>query len=202
MIRSIKFILLQVFLFLFTIGCDESTPTSEQEFIEVLETEISTVDGRTSLSFTRDVNSTTPQNPPTLKISLRFINISDETLQGLTDSIDGFLDIRLVDEPSVGKRLSINRNSELPPTGTPSRINDVFLTLEPGDIFYMEFHWTHESEEGVKLWDHFGLRGGQMKKVDVNVLATLKLFPGRPLIISPLLNLELTYIKLEELQDP
>jgi len=197
-----KYILLQVFLILLTLGCEESLPTREQEFIEVIKTEFSTVDGRTSLPFTRDDTWTVRENPPALKISLRFINTSDETLQGYADSIDGYLDIWLKDEPTVGKRLSINKDSEVPIAGTPPRIDNLFLILDPGDTFYMEFHWAHDSEEGVKMWNHFGLQNDQIKQVEVNVLAKLKLFPELPLVTPPILKLELTYYKFEELQDP
>ena len=193
---SNKFVSLQIMLLVFTLGCEESLPTRDQEFIKVFETKFSTIDGKTTLTFQRDLTTAFP-SPPDLKISLRFINISDETLQGFADSIDGFLDIWLRDEPSVGRRFPINKDSELPPTGAPSRIDGLYLTLDPGDTFYMEFHWAHDSEEGVKMWDHFNLSHEEQKRVNVRVLAKLKLFPDTPLIITPTLHLEVTYFKFE-----
>jgi len=193
----IKFVFLQIILLLFTLGCEESLPTREQEIIKVFETEFSTFDGRTSIPFTRNDTWTVRENPPALKLSLRFINTSDETLQGLADSIDGYLDIWLEIEPSVGKRFPINKDTEVPPTGNPSRIDGIFLTLDPGDTLYMEFHWAHDSKEGVKMWDHFGLHNNQQIKVKVNALAMLSLFPNLPLVITPTLHLEVTYYKFE-----
>ncbi len=48
------------------------------------------------------------------------------------------------------------------------------------------------------MWDHFGLGNDQIKQVEVNVLAKLKLFPELPLVTPPILNLELTYYKFED----
>ena len=182
---------------LFTLGCEESLPPRDEIFIDVFETEFSTVDGRTSLDFTRDLTASIPENPPPLKLSLRFINTFDESLQGFADSINGYLDIWLKDDPSVGKRIPIDKNTEVPPTGTPSRIDGIFLTLDPGDTLYMEIHWAHESEEGVKMWDHFNLSNGQEVKVNVNAIAMLRLYPDMPLVTTPTLLLEITYFKVE-----
>jgi len=194
--RFITFTLLQVFLLLFTLGCEETLPSREEEFLEVFETKFSTVNGKTKLTFQRDLGTAFP-SPPDLKLSLQFINTSDETLRGFADSINGILDIWLRDEPSVGKKFPINKDSEVPPTGAPSRIDELYLTVDPGDTFYMEFHWAHDSEEGVKMWDHFGLSHNQQKKTYVNTFAMLKLFPDAPFVITPTLLLDVTYFKFE-----
>ena len=194
--RFKTFTLLQVFLLLFTLGCEETLPSREEEFLEVFETKFSTVNGKTKLTFQRDLATAFP-SPPDLKLSLQFINTSDETLRGFADSINGILDIWLRDEPSVGKKFPINKDSEVPPTGAPSRIDELYLTVDPGDTFYMEFHWAHESEEGVKMWDHFNLSHNQQKKTYVNTFAMLKLFPDAPFVITPTLLLDVTYFKFE-----
>ena len=167
----IEFVFLQIILLLFTLGCEESLPTREEEEIKLIETEFSTVDGRTALQFTRERNVPHPHNPTDLRLSLRFINTYTETLQGFADSIDGYLDVWLREEPAFGKRYSISKNTEVQPIGAPSRIDDRFLTLDPGDTFFMEIHWAHESENGVKMWNHFGLADSQSIKVTVNAVA-------------------------------
>ena len=200
--RFITFILLQVFLLLFTLGCEETLPSRDEDFPILIETEFSTVNGKTSLAFVREHNVPHPLNPLDLKLSLRFINTYTETLQGLADSIDGSLDIWLRDEPSFGKRFPINKDSEVQPIGAPSRIDQLHLTIDPGDTFYLEFHWDHESEEEVKMWDYFNMEDSQLIEVKVNAIAKLRLYPELPLIITPVLQLDLTYFWVDGTNAP
>jgi len=196
--KSISPIIIMIFIAvnILASGCEESLPTREETPVQLFETIFQTADSGTSFTATRDqLNIHTP-HPPPIVYKLQLINIFDETLQGLADSINGTLEIWLEEDPTVGKTYILSKNSEFPPIGIPSQIDSALITLDPGDTFYVEIAWPHETEDSVKMWDYFGLKGGDERTVRINAFAKIQLFPGTPHIITQIFTLSVLYIKL------
>lgn len=182
-------------LTVFTVSCEESLPTREKIPVQLFETIFQTADSGTTFTFTRDPVNIHTEHPPPILYQLQLINIFDETLQGLADSINGTLDIWLEEDPTVGKTFALSQISEFPPIGIPSQIDSSYITLDPGDTFYVEIAWFHETEKSIKMWDYFGLNTGDTLSVKINAIAKIQLFPDTPHIITEIFNIRVIYIK-------
>ena len=181
------------FIFILTaLSCEESLPPRDEVAVETFKILLGTVDGETS--YETIPNAVPGGNPQPIRFSLRLLNIFDETFQGSASSINGTFDIWLADEPTVGKTILLNKNSEFPPMDTPSHIDNDLLTLDPGDTLYMEIHWEHEVEGSVKLWDYFRMANGTEQSVGIRALAKIQLFPELPPITTEILKITVRYI--------
>lgn len=178
------------------LSCEESLPTREETPVQLFETIFQSADGKTSKTFTRDPINIHTAHPPPIVYHLQLINRTDETLQGLADSINGTFEIWLAGDPSIGQTFLLSRDSEFPPIGIPSHIDSEVLTLDPGDTFYVEIAWFHENEDGIKMWDYLGMGDGDILGVRINALAIIQLFPGTPFIVTEIFKINATYIKL------
>ena len=193
-ISSILFVFFTVTVF--TTSCEESLPTREEIPVQIFEAIFQTADSGTTFTATRDpINIHTP-HPPPIVYQLQLINIFDETLQGLADSINGSFEIWLDGDPSVGITFLLSQSNEFPPIGTPSQIDSAYITLDPGDTFFVEIEWPHETDDSVKMWDYFNLQNGDELDTLFNALAQIQLFPGIPHIITNIFTIRVFYIKL------
>ena len=182
-------------LTVFTVSCEESLPTREEIPVQLFETIFQTADSGTTFTFTRDPVNIHTEHPPPILYQLQLINIFDETLQGLADSINGTFEIWLEEDPTVGKTFALSQISELPPIGIPSQIDSSYITLDPGDTFYVEIAWFHETEKSIKMWEYFGLIAGDTLSVKINAIAKIQLFQDTPHIITEIFILRAVYIK-------
>ena len=195
--NSIFAILFSFFtLTVLSMSCEESLPTREATPVQLFETIFQTTDSGTTFTFTRDPLNISTKHPPPIVYHLQLINIFDETLQGLADSINGTFEIWLEEDPSVGKTFLLSQYSEFPPIGIPSHIDSSYITLDPGDTFYVEIEWFHETDNSVTMWDYFYLENGDERTVRINALAKIQLFPGTPHIITNIFKLSALYIKI------
>lgn len=194
--KTPNLILLSLLSGIFWISCEETLPSRNETPVEVFSTFLTTVDGRTSFTATRDPAAITFPHPPPVRIRLGLININDETLQGISGFINGSIDIWISDDINLaGKTYVLSENSEFPPTGVLSLIENNVLTIDPGDTFYIEISWPHEVEETTKIWNYLGMVNGSSRTVIINVLAKIQLFSELPLIVSEILQLHISYIK-------
>ena len=181
---------------IFMLSCEESLPSREETPVQLFETIFRSADGKANIALTRDPANIHTLHPPPILFQLQLINKTDETLQGLADSINGSLEIWIESEPTVGQTFILSRDSEFPPTGAPSHIESELLTIDPGDTFYVEIGWFHQTEDSTKLWDYFNLEDGESKTVKINALANIRLFSGSPVIVTAILKIGVTYMKL------
>ena len=189
-------IIIFIALNILVLSCEEFLPSREETPVQLFETIFQSADGKSSKTFTRDpVNIHTP-HPPPIEYHLQLINRTDETLQGLADSINGSIEVWLDGDPSVGQTFLLSRKNEFPPIGVPSQIDSELVTLDPGDTFYIEIEWFHENEDGIKMWDYLGMDNGDMRRVGINAFAIIQLFPGTPYIVTKILKINTTYFKL------
>ena len=178
------------------LSCEDILPTRDETPVQLFETSFQSNEGKTRITLTRDpINIHTPHPPPII-YQLQLINLTDETLQGLADSISGTFELWLDGEPSISREIMLSRNNEVPPIGVSSHIDSELLTLDPSDTFYVEIAWLHETEDFVKLWDFFGMQDGEQRTVKINALAKIRLFPGTPFIVTNIFRISATYIKL------
>ena len=196
--RKITFaIKILCFIFILTaLSCEESLPPRDEVPVNLFEILFDTVDGRTSYTATRDPDGINGRHPPDIKFTLRFVNTFDETFQGSAFLINGTFDIWLEEDPTVGKTFLLTKESEFPPMDSPSHIDNGFLTLDPGDTFYMEIHWEHEVEDSVKLWDYFRMENDTERIIDIRALAKIQLFPELPHITTEIIKIQIKYIKI------
>lgn len=178
------------------LSCEDDLPTREVVPIQLFETIFQTADSGTTFTATRDPINIHTEHPPPIVYQLQLINIFDETLQGVADSINGTFEIWLENEPTVGKTFLISQMSEFPPDGISSQIDSSILTLDPGDTFYVEIEWPHETDDSVKMWDYFNLGNGDELDTLFNALAKIQLFPGTPHIVTGIFVIRVFYLKL------
>lgn len=177
-------------------SCEDPLPSRESTPVELFKTNFQTADSDTTFYATRDpVNISTP-HPPPIVYQLQVINIFDETLRGLAVSINGTIEIWLEEDLSVGKTFLLSQSTEFPPIGIPSHIDSAYITLDPGDTFYVEIEWPHETENGVKMWDYFSLKNGEERDVIINSIAKIQLFPDTPIIITNIFTIKVIYMKI------
>ena len=178
------------------ISCEESLPSRNEIPVDLFSTYLSTADGRTSFTITRDPAAFNFPHPAPVRIRFALINIFDETLQGSSENITGSVDIWIANDINLaGNTYVLTKDNEFPTTGTPSLIQNSFLTIDPGDTFFVEISWPHEVEGTDKVWEYFGMVNGSSKLVNISVLVKIQLFRELPVIVSELLQLHILYIK-------
>jgi len=91
------------------LSCEESLPSREATPVQLFNTIFQPDDGKTSKTFTRDPANINLPHPPPIIFNLQLINITDETLQGLADSIDGTFEIWLNGDQSFGQTFLLSR---------------------------------------------------------------------------------------------
>ena len=191
-----KFILFSILSIIILTGCEDSLPSRNNIPVDIFTTILTTVDGRTSFQVTRDPAAILTPHPPPVRLQFLVINTFDETFQAPSGIINGSLDLWIAgDENQAGKTYVLTENSEFPPIGSPGLIQNNFLTIDPGDTFFIEIAWPHEVEGTTKVWDYFNMGNGSIRLVNLNVLVNIQLFEELPPLLSEILQLNLTYVK-------